>query len=142
MYTKISTQLLRRQLSFYWTGSDAPHYHALLRDTDGVVFLDYVWTVFGDFPYDGPIHFDLLRKHKDAIERGLTEQDPGVRDKYRWMAGYHNFACRRFVRQFSDCTRGEARASRVRAEADQVAEYAVDGQYPEPQVLPESPAEL
>ncbi len=126
-------RLLGRQLRFYGGDiQDTPHYTDLLMDNDGLVFLDYLPVVFSAWP-DGPIWFELLSDHKDALEEALQEtlSSPRVNEKYRWMAGYHNFVCNRFVEAIQGMEHEE--------EGSRVSDFLIGNVgFPEPMVLPQS----
>ena len=126
-------RLLGRQLRFYGGDiQDIPHYNDLLMDGDGVVFLNYLSVAFSALP-DGPIWLDLLSDHKEAIQRALREtvSSPRVNEKYRWMAGYHNFVCDRAI----EATRG----TEWEAEGSIISDFLIGHVgFPQPQVLPPS----
>ncbi len=65
-------------------------------DADGLAFVSYLHPLLEEDEKRVP-HF--LRRHKEQIERGLTDysERPRVLPKYRWAARYHNFFCKRFV---------------------------------------------
>ena len=110
-------ELLRRQLRFYNRGiGNTPHYKDLLKDNDGL-----------------------------AVERGLTEtlSLPRVHEKYRWMAGYHNFVCKRFVNSPQLLVGEDMDLDQTidiyEAATSKVSTFLIDNiGFPEPQVLPQS----
>lgn len=64
----------------------------VLRDSDGAAFLDYL---------EYANKFDsLLERHKDYVELGLSENTTRIheRQKYEWLARYHNFSVTRAKR--------------------------------------------
>lgn len=134
--------LVKRHLRFY-AGyiEDTPHYSSLLIDNDGLVFLDYLAVAFSIFP-EGPIWFDLLADHKDVIEKNLKEtlMLPRVHEKYRWMAGYHNYVCSRFVEGSKNIVTDDEDFDRdIYEESLKVSDFLIDNiGFPEPQVLPQS----
>ena len=123
---------------------NTPHYKDLLKDNDGLIFLDYLSVAFENFP-DRPVFYDLLGDQKKAVERGLTEalSFPPVHEKYRWMAGYHNFVFKRFV-QSPHLLVGEdmdlnQTIDIYKEAASKVSTFLIDNiGFPEPQVLPQS----
>lgn len=67
---------------------------SVLRDTDGVLFVNYLaWTNFLD-DYPVALGRNVLERHRDFITQKLTEfPDGSIHEKYRWIAGYHNYFC-------------------------------------------------
>ena len=138
-------KLLKRQLRFHHRGiENTPHYKDLMKDNDGLIFLDYLSVAFEIFP-DRPIFYDLLGDHKKAVERGLTEtlSLPRVHEKYRWMAGYHNFVCKRFVQSpwllVGEDMNLDQTIDVYQEAASKVSTFLIDNVgFPEPQVLPQS----
>ena len=65
----------------------------VVKDNDGLLVVSYLGALFENFP-DFPLHFETLTTHRNAIIAGLSNAEPTVQDKYRWLACYHNFACR------------------------------------------------
>ena len=80
-----------------------PPYHGeLLEDPhDERLFVNYLGIAFEHFP-DGPIHHQLLVAHSGEVRRCLRtyEFDTRVRQKYEWIATYHNYVCRTFANQY------------------------------------------
>jgi hypothetical protein len=71
----------------------------LVRDGDGEVFVNYLIEVFEGVIDEVIEPAAFLALHKDHIEGNLRRYD-GVRrveEKYRWLAGYHNY----FISTFS-----------------------------------------
>jgi hypothetical protein len=89
-----AVKIVRRHLAFYSSRKEAPHYHELLEDTDGKVFLNYLCLPFDEL-MDMGILFGPIRAHKKTIEDGLKKYKgiPDVRAKYEWLARYHNYIC-------------------------------------------------
>ena len=93
--------LIAEHLSWYG-GGWAPHHNQLLEDPrDGQLFVNYLRVAFEYFP-DGPIDHQLLAAHRKRVRRGLRayESDTRVRQKYEWVATYHNYVCRTFADRF------------------------------------------
>jgi hypothetical protein len=65
----------------------------LLVDEHGVVFVNYLHTLFDEVAEDVPSASAFLPKHRRYIEENLRryERTPRVEDKYRWAAAYHNY---------------------------------------------------
>ena len=85
--------LILEHLSYYGD-SDAPYHVSLLEDPrDGKLFLNYLEAVLGHFPdfYDSA----PIATHRDQVSECLHryESDERIRQKYEWVAGYHNYAC-------------------------------------------------
>ena len=93
---------IARQLRTYGRVEWAPHYDALLEDPrDGRLFINYLDVVFENYS-DFEINYELLAAHRETVNRGLEEyvSDKHVRQKYEWLATYHNYVCRQFAEKF------------------------------------------
>ena len=93
--------LILEHLSWYG-GGWAPHVELLLEDpSDERLFLNYLETAFQHFP-DGPIHYQLLADHSEKVRSRLRtyESDTYIRQKYEWIALYHNYVCRTFANRY------------------------------------------
>ncbi len=78
-------------------GPESPWGSQLMIDPQGTVFVDYL-MIASDDPVDRDLDLDhVLSTHRELIERNLYDYDgvPAVEAKYRWLAGYHNFAVER-----------------------------------------------
>jgi hypothetical protein len=91
--------LVHHHLVYYATVSETPHNTCLLVDSDGQLFLNYLF-----FPIDGaeeiPEQFLNDVKHHGELIRGCLRQfasDPAVWPKYAWAGAYHNFFCNKFL---------------------------------------------
>jgi hypothetical protein len=87
--------LVERHLEWYSHKSFAPHNHALLRDADGSLFVNYLdQTVLMAVNEAGPF-LEELTMHRDRVTEKLQRYrgDPRVWSKYEWAARYHNFFC-------------------------------------------------
>ena len=97
--------LIAIQLTSYGDGGRTPHHSLLLEDSrDERLFVNYLeWTAFGNFP-DGPIDYEFLKAHREHVRAGLEENESNshVREKYEWLATYHNFVCRKFADRYPD----------------------------------------
>ena len=94
--------LIVEHLAWYG-GIGSPHHAFLLEDPyDGRLFIDYLGVSFDHFP-DGPIGHQLLAAHRKKVSKRLREHesDGPVRQKYQWIATYHNYVCRTFANQFT-----------------------------------------
>lgn len=92
------------------------HTDLILIDGEGDYFINYLYiiSIFNDdvtkFKRDEdgayyyskdkyyPTAIDELYKHRDEIQKNLEEykDDPNVYKKYLWLAGYHNFFCKKY----------------------------------------------
>ena len=94
-----AVRLVKQQLKSYRRVSKSPHYRSLFEDSgDGRLFVHYLDVVFENFLESG-INENLLKSHCDSVSSGLREHqfDPRVRQKYEWLATYHNHVCREFA---------------------------------------------
>lgn len=113
-----------------WYGGDsAPHYEILLEDpSDGHLFVNYLDVAFWYFP-EGTIYHELLEAHSKNVRTGLREHESNasVREKYEWVASYHNYVCSTFVARHSVQNFKEADDERMAygEEAQQVLKYLV-----------------
>ena len=92
-------KLLLKHLQWYGSGGGSPYHYQLLEDpTDRLLFIDYLQSAFGNFP-DAPVNYELLQAHSDTVTRRLEEykEEASVRQKYEWIATYHNYACQSFA---------------------------------------------
>lgn len=67
----------------------------LLIDADGLGFVNYLYVALDAEGNEVQPAVELLRKHRDAVVRALDKY-PGssrIRDKYVWVAHYHNAFC-------------------------------------------------
>ena len=124
-------ELVELQLTSYGQVSFSPHYHHLLRDAnDGRLFINYLEVVFENFE-DAGINYDLLKLLRDNVSNGLQEHqsDSVVRQKYEWLATYHNYVCRDFAEGWRSVL------SDPEASLDELA-FAEDAQYVLEYLLP------
>ena len=120
---------IARQLTSYGYVSDAPHYDALLKDAnDGRLFVNYLQAVFRYFP-DDRMDYKLLAEHRDSVASGLQEYEsnPRVRQKYEWVATYHNYVCQDIADRYFLQRREEVDPEQLAysAEARRALEYLV-----------------
>ena len=128
-------RLISEHLSWYGAGW-APHHDQLLEDPqDDRLFVNYLEAALWHFP-DGPINYELLEAHSENVRIGLREHeyDTRVRQKYEWVAGYHNYVCAAFADQYTvrDFDNADCERLAYGAEAEHVLEYLVpfEGQPP------------
>ena len=92
-------QLIATQLTSYDQVTSSPHYWELLEDTtDNKLFINYLGLAFENFR-DFGIDRELLGSFRDTVLNGLQEHrlNPQVRQKYEWLATYHNYVCSEFA---------------------------------------------
>lgn len=92
---------IAKQLS--WYSGAAPHGLHLLEDpSDERLFINYLGVAFEHLS-DDPLDHALLAAHAKSVSRGLRvyRSRAPVRSKYRWVARYHNYACRTFADRYS-----------------------------------------
>lgn len=102
--TPTVVETVRGHLNYY--GKDphhAPQVDALLEDTDGQWFVNYLDTIMIAEDYRGPF-FEPLLQHKEEVEKKLNEHknNPPIFNKYAWSAKYHNTFCENNERYFRD----------------------------------------
>lgn len=79
-------------LRYYGDPYQAPHNGFLLGDTDGQLFINYLYSTVDGFEPD-QTSVDACRAHKLCVENMLrsTRGLPTIWTKYAWAARYHNF---------------------------------------------------
>ncbi len=83
---------LRTYIPYYGDNvRNTPMNNEVLVDGAGVVFLDYLQTVFVSENSEQQV--DALSRHRQAVISGLldTRFDPRAQDKMFWSARYHNY---------------------------------------------------
>lgn len=130
----LAASLLQRiaQHVRYYGPTWTPYASQLLQDaTDGTVFLNYLSIAFEDFP-DSTFNLELLAAHRREVEKRLL--DPliprGVRDKYSWVARYHNLVISRFASEWSGSAQNEDLDSEqvsIAEEAQLALEHLIPG---------------
>ena len=91
--------LILKHLLDYRSVEDTPHYGHLLEDPlDKQLFVNYLEPAFEFFPEDR-IDYQLLSKHSEEVQKCLREHESNkpIRQKYEWVANYHNYVCRSFA---------------------------------------------
>lgn len=88
------TDLVKAHLKYYAELQDAPQYTAILVDTDGQYFINYLFGVLDEDDYSAD--FDALQKHKNNVENCLNRfrEKSRIWSKYFWLANYHNYFCK------------------------------------------------
>jgi hypothetical protein len=94
-------EIVQKQIGPYADPQKAPHFRDLLQDSDGIVFINYLDQAFSIFP-DRPIFEEIFASHKSEIENNLVKfyGVPHTRQKYEWLAGYHNFILREIANKY------------------------------------------
>lgn len=100
--TETTQKFVKKHLEYYGSSRFAPQASALLQDSDGQWFLNYLdWVLMAEDEV-GPFYDEFMR-HKSAVESKLSryKNNPQIFSKYAWVAGYHNFFCDLHSRHFS-----------------------------------------
>jgi hypothetical protein len=100
--TDSATSAVRKHLTYYSRPDHAPQYSDLYQDPDGKWFVNYLETILAageECPF-----LEEVEKHKDNIVRRLVEfhSESRIREKYIWVANYHNFFCDQRPHHFTD----------------------------------------
>ena len=92
-------ELVKKHLAFYGDPFNSPQNRDVLIDTDGVAFINYL-----DAPYTFDQLLGVLVKHKERVEEKLAQfrAQPQIWAKYAWVAEYHNFVCKKWLRLKKD----------------------------------------
>lgn len=111
-------ELVHEHIGFYNVKESSPQYYDLLQESDGTYFINYLKEAFAIFP-DGDIFFEILDAHKSKIIENLNLliNKPYIRQKYEWLARYHNFICEEVANDFP-----------LSDDPDQPPEYAMASQ--------------
>lgn len=85
-------------LTYYGDPYESAANDLFVIDTDQRAFVNYLHAPLSfDYPYDPML--EMLNEHRVRVEDNL-EASRGVRRhhrKYRWIAAYHNWFCRRYL---------------------------------------------
>ena len=94
-------ELVHQQINYYHRDrKKSPQNYYFLKDNDGTYFINYLSEAFAIFP-DGPIFFEVIKKHKYEIEKNLhIVKNQNISEKYEWLAGYHNFILKENANEF------------------------------------------
>jgi len=99
-----ATAAVKKHVGHYASVEYAPQYRDLYGDSDGQCFLNYLETILIAENEEGAGPFyDQLLLHKEKVEERLSEfrSNPRVRNKYVWVAGYHNYFCDQYPQYFN-----------------------------------------
>lgn len=93
-------KMINIHLTYYGDPFDSPHNRDVLKDADGILFLNYLDEANIEFSNGVLLDWDGLAAHKDHIERNLSKyrKNPRVWAKYFWLASYHDW----FVSMYTD----------------------------------------
>lgn len=88
-------RLVRSHLAWYGETRSAPQASSILKDADGVFFVDYLEEAIYFVEDEHGPDTEGLEKHKQWIEDGLAlfDQQLAIRAKYEWAGRYHNWSC-------------------------------------------------
>lgn len=101
--TNTAMQAAKLHLTYYTDKEKAPHARAILKDSDGQWFINYLDCLLEN-EEDGKPFYKELMQHKAAIEQKLADHksNPSVWSKYAWVASYHNYFCDQHPHYFSN----------------------------------------
>jgi len=93
------------------------HVDRLLRvDADGKRFIDYLAASESEFD-DPASYFLFLERHAELVREKLATTTARVREKFEWLAAYHNSVVDDLLAQFADGRRS-AEAFTIEFDAD------------------------
>lgn len=128
-FAKSAMELVDQHTGFYHGPQDAPVSRYVLRDADGVYFLNYLSTAFFNFDVSG-VDLECIRGHASSIKAGLNEYagNSGIRSKYEWAARYHNFICLDFATRNKPTAQPDADPylESLREEAQCLTQHLID----------------
>lgn len=72
-----------------------------LKDVNGTIFLNYLEVIFNK-NHGRDMIFYVMKNHQEAIINCLkkNKDSPDVRIKYEWVAGYHNYICKKYAEKY------------------------------------------
>lgn len=121
--------LILKHLSWYGDSWAPHHEHPLEDPSDGGLFINYLGVAPEHFDEYRMIDYQLLAAHSKMVRRGLQEyeSDTSVRQKYTWLAAYHNHVCHTFSEQLLARSRKgpDPEGIDLEAEAQSVLEHLV-----------------
>jgi hypothetical protein len=87
---------VRQHLGFYGNHSHAPQNRFVLCDGDGSLFVHYLHHLIYDLYDYTELDAEGLATHRENAVKNLkaNNDEPKIRDKYRWVGHYHNYFCR------------------------------------------------
>jgi hypothetical protein len=95
----VKGNMVHHHLAYYADVAETPHNISLPVDSDGQLFLNYLFVPIDgaeeipeEFLNDVKLHGELIRA---CLEEFAT--DPKVWPKYAWAGAYHNFFCGKFL---------------------------------------------
>lgn len=95
------TSMVHLHLSYYATIKISPQFNHILKDEDGIYFLNYLYQLNEDYMMfeNFEDYKNSILSHKILVEQKLQEfqQDQRVLSKYRWVAQYHNYYCKEYL---------------------------------------------
>lgn len=84
------------------TEEEAEYVDRLLRtDTDGARFIDYLAAGEGEFDHLGG-YMEFLDSHAMLVREKLGATNGRVREKFEWLAAYHNSVVEQIVVEFEN----------------------------------------
>ncbi len=82
--------IIHSHMKFYAEDYESPQEMHVLKDENDVYFINYLAISL----LDGYINYDVISKHKEIILQQLSlHKDDSYREKYDWLAFYHNYFC-------------------------------------------------
>lgn len=96
--------IVSKHLDYYGPLRFAPQYSHLLKDSDDVVFINYLYGLHEAFKsgnesdVEWNIYVGRLKQHKQIVEKRLLQfkNNSKLYSKYEWVAQYHNYYCEEY----------------------------------------------
>lgn len=83
-------KIIHAHLTYYAKDYSSPQEIHILKDENDLYFINYLAIIL----MDDFINLDALLKHKEIIEKKIfLHKNDSIREKYDWLAFYHNFFC-------------------------------------------------
>lgn len=91
-------KMVSEHIDYYAPLTFAPQFSHLLKDADGICFVNYLYGLHESYNCGGSdldFYVDQLKIHKGIVEEKLQQNtnDPKLYAKYEWVAQYHNYYC-------------------------------------------------
>lgn len=99
--------VVSEHLNYYGPLKFAPQYSHLIKDSDGIIFINYLYGLYDAYSSgdrsdeEWNTYITRLKKHKEIVEKKLLQFKDNAKlyPKYEWVAQYHNYYCEEYFEQ-------------------------------------------
>ncbi len=96
--------IVSEHINYYGPLTFSPQYSHLIKDSDDVIFLNYLYGLHEAFKsgnqsdVEWNIYVGRLKQHKNIVEQKLLQfkNNDKLHEKYEWVAQYHNYYCEQY----------------------------------------------